>query len=118
MNEDSMAIIQDPIPAKLRSQDERLTTQQPDDIIQQKDAGKDKGDREGKGKGSGKQEGKDKEEEEEVAPVWFCGLFRFATGFDIFLMILGSIGAAGMGAAMPAFAFIWGQMTDAFTDDN
>ena len=42
-------------------------------------------------------------------------MFRFATGFDYFLMVLGSIGAISVGAAMPAFAFLWGQMTDSFT---
>ena len=46
--------------------------------------------------------------------VGFCRIFRFATGFDVLLMILGSLGAIAMGAAMPAFAFIWGQMIDNF----
>lgn len=41
-------------------------------------------------------------------------MFRFATGLDYFLMILGSLGAIAVGAAMPAFAFIWGKMTDSF----
>ena len=31
-------------------------------------------------------------------------------------MIIGTIAASVIGAALPAFAFIWGQMTDAFTD--
>ena len=31
-------------------------------------------------------------------------------------MVVGSIAAMGMGVALPAFAFIWGQMTDSFND--
>ena len=31
-------------------------------------------------------------------------------------MVIGSIAACAMGSALPAFAFIWGQMTDAFSD--
>ena len=45
-------------------------------------------------------------------------MFRFATCFDVFLMIMGSIGAIALGASMPAFAYIWGQMTDAFQDED
>lgn len=30
-------------------------------------------------------------------------------------MIVGSIAAIAMGVAMPAFAYIWGSMTDSFT---
>lgn len=33
-------------------------------------------------------------------------------------MVLGSIGAVGVGAAMPAFAYIWGLMTDSFNDSS
>lgn len=33
-------------------------------------------------------------------------------------MIVGSIGAIAMGAAFPAFAFIWGNMTDSFGSDS
>lgn len=29
-------------------------------------------------------------------------------------MIVGSIAATAMGASMPAFAYIWGEMTDSF----
>lgn len=31
-------------------------------------------------------------------------------------MIIGSLGAAATGTAMPAFAYIWGRMTDSFSD--
>lgn len=32
-------------------------------------------------------------------------------------MIFGSIGAIAVGAAMPAFAYIWGLTTDSFNAD-
>ena len=33
-------------------------------------------------------------------------------------MVIGSIGAVAIGAAMPAFAYIWGEMTDSFQDED
>ena len=39
-------------------------------------------------------------------------MFRFATGFDYFLMVIGSIAGAAVGAGLPAFAYLWGEMTD------
>lgn len=45
-------------------------------------------------------------------------MFRFADTFDKFLMIIGSIGAAGAGAAMPCFSLLWGNMTEAFSNSN
>ena len=44
----------------------------------------------------------------------FFHLFRFATKADITLIIIGSIAALAMGAAIPAFALLWGNMTDSF----
>lgn len=41
-------------------------------------------------------------------------LFRFAKKADIILMVVGSIGAAAMGVAMPSFALLWGNMTNSF----
>ena len=41
-------------------------------------------------------------------------MFRFANKTDYILMIVGSIAALAMGAALPAFALLWGQMTDSF----
>jgi ATP-binding cassette subfamily B (MDR/TAP) protein 1 len=46
--------------------------------------------------------------------VPFLKLFRFATKADIILIVIGSIAALAMGAAMPIFALLWGSMTDAF----
>ena len=45
-------------------------------------------------------------------------MFRFATSLDIILMIIGSIAAMATGASMPAFAYIWGRMTDSFSDPD
>lgn len=33
-------------------------------------------------------------------------------------MIIGSIAAIAMGASMPAFAYIWGRMTDSFVPQD
>lgn len=33
-------------------------------------------------------------------------------------MIAGTIGASAMGASMPSFAYIWGNMTNSFSDAN
>jgi hypothetical protein len=33
-------------------------------------------------------------------------------------MIVGSIAALAMGTALPAFAYIWGSMTDSFSDKD
>ena len=44
----------------------------------------------------------------------FTSLFRFATNQDILLIVIGSICAAASGVALPAFAILWGDMTDSF----
>lgn len=62
--------------------------------------------------GSRKEE-EDKEEEQ----VGFCSLFRFATCFDYFLIVIGTIGAAVTGVAMPAFVLLWGDITQEFGSD-
>ena len=46
--------------------------------------------------------------------VGFFALFRFATKTDVVLMTIGSICAATMGVALPAFAILWGDMTNKF----
>lgn len=60
---------------------------------------------------------KDKNAEENYPSIGFHRMFRFATGFDIFLMTIGSIGACAMGVAFPAFAYIWGDMIDNFEEN-
>lgn len=47
--------------------------------------------------------------------VGFFSLFRFATKTDIILITIGSLCAAAMGVALPAFAILWGNMTNDFT---
>lgn len=60
--------------------------------------------------------GEKKEEnfEKEEKMVSFMELFRFADKTDKILMFFGTIGAAAIGTAMPAFALLWGNMTNAF----
>ena len=47
-----------------------------------------------------------------------CDLFRYANTTDWVLIIVGSICAGATGVAMPAFALLWGNMTDSFNDAN
>lgn len=60
------------------------------------------------------------EAEKPVPPpsIGFFQLFRFATGFDVFLMILGSLGAAVTGIMYPAISLVFGQIIDGFNEDN
>ena len=44
-------------------------------------------------------------------------MFRFATCCDVVLMVIGTIAAMAMGTGIPAFAYLWGQMTDSFAAD-
>lgn len=46
------------------------------------------------------------------------GLFRFADSLDILLMAVGSISSAAMGAAIPIFAYLTGNMIDSFSTSN
>ena len=48
----------------------------------------------------------------------FTSLFRFATKADVILIIIGTICALAMGVALPAFAILWGNMTDKFGSIN
>ena len=50
----------------------------------------------------------------ELDPVGYHRLFRFADTVDKILMVVGSIAAIAVGAALPAFALLWGNMTDVF----
>ncbi|GLI63941.1 hypothetical protein VaNZ11_007082 [Volvox africanus] len=50
----------------------------------------------------------------EVPPVSFFKLLSTADGWDIDLMIIGTIGAIGNGTLLPIFAILFGEFTDAF----
>ena len=47
-----------------------------------------------------------------------CDLFRYATSTDWALIVVGSVCAGATGVGMPAFALLWGNMTDSFDDTN
>lgn len=51
-------------------------------------------------------------------PVSTRGLFRFASQLDVLLMVIGSITSAAMGAAIPIFAYLTGNMIDSFNTSN
>ncbi|PUZ55213.1 hypothetical protein GQ55_5G194300 [Panicum hallii var. hallii] len=46
--------------------------------------------------------------------VSFTGLFRYADGTDVLLMLLGTVGALANGATQPIMTVIFGQVIDAF----
>lgn len=48
----------------------------------------------------------------------YSSLFRFATKTDIILIVVGTICAIAMGVALPAFAILWGNMTNKFGDSG
>jgi ATP-binding cassette subfamily B (MDR/TAP) protein 1 len=55
---------------------------------------------------------KDGEDESSMGTATTGQLFRFATCFDIFCMIVGCISAGAVGAAQPAFMIIFGDVMD------
>ena len=57
-----------------------------------------------------------KKEEETAAS--FAALFRFARPIDYLFMLLGAVGAACDGSAMPLFALFFGSIPDTFTSGN
>eukprot|EP00164_Ancoracysta_twista_P001384 GFYU01001804.1.p1 GENE.GFYU01001804.1~~GFYU01001804.1.p1 ORF type:complete len:1235 (+),score=430.50 GFYU01001804.1:168-3872(+) len=59
----------------------------------------------------------EEEEEEDVLKnmIPYSSLFRYSTGLDFILMVVGTIGAAVNGAAMPGFALIFGELLDNIT---
>ena len=63
------------------------------------------------------EETEEEEEEDEETVSWFS-LFRFATGTDTILIVIGSICAAAMGVALPSFAILWGNMTNNFNNST
>nr|CAB3478029.1 unnamed protein product [Digitaria exilis] len=46
--------------------------------------------------------------------VSFTGLFRYADGTDVLLMLLGTVGALANGVSQPIMTIIFGQVIDAF----
>jgi len=58
------------------------------------------------------------DEEDEPDPISFTQMFRFANSTDYILMVVGTICASAMGAALPVFALLWGSMTDSFGDSD
>jgi ATP-binding cassette subfamily B (MDR/TAP) protein 1 len=63
------------------------------------------------------EEAKDEEKKEEELPkVGFMQLFRYATGWDRFLIILAMITATEVGLSQPAMMIVFGDMTDSFVD--
>ncbi|KXZ51733.1 hypothetical protein GPECTOR_11g18 [Gonium pectorale] len=57
---------------------------------------------------------KDEAKSEEIPPVSYFKLLSTADKTDVFLMIIGTIGALGNGILLPLFAVIFGEFTDAF----
>jgi ATP-binding cassette, subfamily B (MDR/TAP), member 1 len=48
--------------------------------------------------------------------VPFTGLFRYADGTDVLLMLLGTVGALANGVSQPVMTVIFGQVINAFGD--
>ena len=55
-----------------------------------------------------------KEEKQDEPKVPFLKLFRFATGLDIFLIIIGLIAAIGVGVSQPLMFIAWGHLINLF----
>ena len=56
--------------------------------------------------------------DEEANEISFCELFRFADTTDKILMIIGSVCSVIMGAALPLFYFITGDMINTFNEGD
>jgi len=59
-----------------------------------------------------------KAEKKKVHVVSFYKLFSFADRWDYMLMFIGSIGAIGNGASMPLMTLIFGDLTNAFGNNQ
>ncbi|XP_076438765.1 ATP-dependent translocase ABCB1-like [Babylonia areolata] len=57
-----------------------------------------------------------KTKEEKPMIVGFFEVFRFSDGLDKLLMVVGAIGAATTGCALPAMTIVFGDMIDLFVD--
>lgn len=50
-------------------------------------------------------------------PAPFFSMFRFADRTDYILMVVGAVCAIGNGVAIPFFAYPYGQLTEAFSQN-
>ena len=53
-----------------------------------------------------------------IVSIIFSFQFKFANGFDIFLMVMGSIFATAHGAMLPCLIIVFGKMIDLFVDSG
>lgn len=60
----------------------------------------------------------EEEKAKELEKISYLSLFRFADQRDMILMAVGTLCACAMGAALPSFALLWGNMTNSFGDSN
>lgn len=51
-----------------------------------------------------------------LPPVSFFALFRYASGSDKFLVVLGILAAAGTGVMFPLMTILFGDLTNAFVN--
>ncbi|XP_058867702.1 ATP-dependent translocase ABCB1 [Acipenser ruthenus] len=65
-----------------------------------------------------KKKKKSEKKGESTKMVGFLELFRFATGWEIIMMTVGLICAAGHGVALPIMVIVFGQMTDSFVSSG
>uniref|UniRef100_A0A667YLB0 ATP-binding cassette, sub-family B (MDR/TAP), member 4 n=1 Tax=Myripristis murdjan TaxID=586833 RepID=A0A667YLB0_9TELE len=59
-----------------------------------------------------------KEKEEKLPMVGPIALFRFADGWDIVLLLLGTVMAMANGVVLPLMCIVFGDMTDSFVGDS
>ncbi|KAM4600373.1 ATP-dependent translocase ABCB1 [Polymixia lowei] len=63
-------------------------------------------------------EKKKKEKQPKLPMVGPIALFRFADGWDIVLIILGTVMSMANGVVLPLMFIVFGDMTDSFVDDS
>ncbi|XP_067304664.1 ATP-binding cassette, sub-family B (MDR/TAP), member 4 [Pseudorasbora parva] len=73
--------------------------------------------KEEKGDVSSEKNGKE-EEKEKVEMVGTFEIFRYADGFDIFLMLIATVMSMANGAVLPLMVIVFGDMTNSFVDDT
>ncbi|XP_034084197.1 ATP-binding cassette, sub-family B (MDR/TAP), member 4 isoform X1 [Gymnodraco acuticeps] len=65
-----------------------------------------------------KKKGKKKEKEPKLPMVGAIGVFRFASGVDILLILTGTLCAMVHGVILPLMCIVFGDMTDSFINDS